>query len=247
MDVNAPLPKYYQIQEKLREQISTLTEGDLIPPEPVLCEFFGASRITVRKAVDGLVAEGLLKRVQGKGTFVTHPKFTQKPRERFVNQITGFYGDMTSRGYTVGTRVLEQEIIQPSKQVAEKLELNAGDKVIKIVRLRFVDGQANHIVTTYLPLMLFQGVEESDLSEGSLYTLLREKYHVKFKRARLITEASSCTEEEAKLLDYEFSAPILVIYSQVFDPAGKPIVYGFSRLRADQSQIEFEVIAEEPR
>jgi len=55
--------------------------------------------------------------------------------------------------------------------------------------------------------------------------------------------AAACTAEEAGLLNYVVSAPSLVVYSQGFDPDGKPIIYGFSRLRADQSQVEFEVIA----
>ena len=243
MQRNIPLPKYYRIQEKLRDQIAQMNESEMIPSEAELCRFFDASRITIRKAIDGLVQEGLLQRVQGKGTIVTRPKFSEKPRERFVNQITGFYGDMSSRGYRVGTKVLEQKVVQPEQQVAEKLLLNPVDNVIKIVRLRFVNEMPNHIVTTFLPHKLYPGVENSDLSQGSLYTLLREKYGAQLKRARLVVEAAACTAEEAGLLNYVVSAPILVVYSQVFDPDGKPIIYGFSRLRADQSQVEFEVIA----
>ncbi len=243
MATQAPVPKYYQIQEKLRDQLASLEEGDPIPSEQELCEYFDVSRITIRKALEGLVHEGLLQRIQGKGTFVSRPRYAQKPRERFVSQITGFYGDMTSRGYRVGTKVLEQKVVRPNRQVAEKLELDPGDKVIKIVRLRYVNEQPNHIVTTFLPWKRFAGVEKSDLSQGSLYTLLREKYNAQLKKARFVVEASSCREDEALLLNYHESAPILVIDSQVFDPSGHPFIYGFSRLRSDQSQVEFEVIS----
>ncbi len=245
--IQAPIPKYYQIQEKLRDHIASLKEGDLIPSEPELCELFQVSRITVRKAIDGLVREGLLQRVQGKGTFVTQPRFVQKPRERFVNQITGFYGDMTSRGYKVGTKVLEQTLIPPNRELMEKLALTRREKVIKIVRLRYVNDQPNHIVTTFLPYKRFPGVESSDLSEGSLYTLLRERYQAKLMRARFVVEASSCTEEEVALLNIPPASPILLVYSQVFDPEDHPFIYGFSRLRADQSQVEFEVIARQTK
>ena len=237
-----PIPKYFQVQELLREQIANLTEGEIIPSEAELCKLYSASRITIRKAIEGLVQQGFLVRIQGKGTFVARPKFTEKPRERFVSQITGFYGDMTSRGYRVGTRVLEQEVILPDTALREKLNLSPTDKLIKIVRLRFVNDQPHHIVNTFLPYKFFAGVEVVNLNEGSLYTLLRERYQVQMARARFIVEASTCNELEAELLNYPFSAPILVVFSQVFDPSGSPLIYGFSRLRADQSQMEFEVI-----
>jgi len=239
---NPPLPKYFQVQELLREQIAGLPEGEIIPSEAELCKLYGASRITVRKAIEGLVQQGFLVRIQGKGTFVTRPKISEKPRERFVSQITGFYGDMTSRGFEVGTRVLEQEIIHPDTNLRDKLNLEPTDKVIKIVRLRFVNHQPHHIVNTFLPNKYFAGVENVDLNQGSLYALLREKYKAELAKARFIVEASSCNELEAELLNYPLSAPILVVFSQVFDPSGIPIIYGFSRLRADQSQMEFEVI-----
>lgn len=243
----APVPKYYQVQEELRDRIVQMKEGDPIPSELELCRLFQVSRITVRKAVDGLVQEGLLQRVQGKGTYVAHPRFVQKPRERFVNQINGFYGDMTSRGYKVGTKVLEQTLIYPNRELIEKLLLSHRERVIKIVRLRYVNDQPNHIVTTFLPYKRFPGVEKSDLSEGSLYTLLREQYQAELVRARFVVEASSCAEDEAALLNIPVSSPVLLVYSQVFDPEDHPFIYGFSRLRADQSQVEFEVVTHRAR
>lgn len=237
-----PVPKYFQVQEILRQKVLNLSEGDQIPPELELCQMFQVSRITVRKAIEGLVQEGLLVTIQGKGTFVARPKFAEKPRERFVNQITGFYGDMTSRGYQVSTQVLEQTLVFPDKVLIEKLKTEPDQRLIKIVRLRFVNEYPHHIVTTFLPHGRFGGVENCDLREGSLYALLRERYNAQLASARFVVEASTCSEIEAGLLNYPLAAPILVVYSQVFDPSGTPIIYGFSRLRADQSQMEFEVL-----
>lgn len=239
---NPPIPKYFQVQEILRQKVLNLSEGDQIPSELELCQMFQVSRITVRKAVEGLVQEGMLVTIQGKGTYVAKPKFVEKPRERFVNQITGFYGDMTSRGYQVGTQVLEQSLVFPDKVLIEKLKTEPDQRLIKIVRLRLVNEYPHHIVTTFLPHNLFSGVERYDLREGSLYTLLRERYNAQLASARFVVEASSCSEIEAGLLNYSLAAPILVVSSQVFDPNGVPIIYGFSRLRADQSQMEFEVL-----
>jgi GntR family transcriptional regulator len=237
-----PIPKYFQVQEILRQRVLDLSEGDQIPTESELCQIFNVSRITIRKAIEGLVQEGLLVTIQGKGTYVARPKFSEKPRERFVNQISGFYGDMTSRGYQVKTQVLEQSLVFPDNVLLEKLRVTPEQRIIKIVRLRFVNEFPHHIVTTFLPHNLFAGVEKANLQQGSLYALLREKYSAQLASARFVVEASTCNEIESQLLDYPLAAPILVVYSQVFDPGGNPIVYGFSRLRADQSQMEFEVL-----
>src|SRR5260370_26965890 len=156
---------------------------------------YSVSRTIVRKALDHLTQEGLLYRIQGKGTFVAPPKL----RERFVQQAAGIYEDMASRGVTIRTQVLEQAVVPASKLVAPPLQLSVGSLVIKLVRLRFVEDEPLLISTTFLPYRLFPGLENEDLSHVSLYAVMREKYGVQLGHGTRLVEAVPSTEEEAEL------------------------------------------------
>jgi len=245
MNANPPLPKYYRIQEDLRDMISDWEEGKIIPSEKELCKKYSVSRITIRRAINNLVQEGLLHKIQGKGTFVTKPSFRREHRERLVHEIKGFYGDMNSRGFEVGSEVLENRVMDPPKEAAGPLRLHLDDKVFELVRLRFVNQQPHHIVYTYLPMKKFPGIDTYDFSRGSLYSILRRDYEAKLIRARYLAEASLVTEREVKLLGIEPGSPMLVIYSTVYDQENVPVVFGYSRHRADKGQIEFEVVTTE--
>jgi GntR family transcriptional regulator len=204
---------------------------------------YGVSRITVRRAVSDLVQEGLLERVQGKGTFVTTPGFVHKHRERLVREIKGVFGDMTSRGFTVTSKVLEKSISTAVSEVMEQLHLELGDAVFKIVRLRYVNGQPDHIVVTYIPYEMVPDIELYDFDEASLYGILRQDYGVILGRARYLVEADLATSREVELLEIAEGSPMLVIYSTIYGEDGGPIVFGYSRHRADKGQVEFEVEA----
>jgi GntR family transcriptional regulator len=241
-DDHPPVPKYYRVQEDLREKISEWDEGEMIPSEKELCEMYSVSRITVRRAIKNLVQDGWLDRIQGKGTFVTKPTFRREHRERLVREIKGFFEDMSSRGFDVGSEVLESKITDPTQKNLGPFRLPTDGMVFALVRLRFVNGQPHHIVYTYLPVKRFPGIETYDFSQGSLYSILRREYGATLKRARYLAEASIVTEREIKLLGIEPGSPMLVIYSTVYNEEGVPIVFGYSRHRADKGQIEFEVV-----
>ena len=235
-----PAPKYFQLEETLREQIAAWEIDHPIPSEPELCRAYSVSRTTVRKALDDLVREGLLYRVQGKGTFVAPPKL----RERFAQRTAGFYEDMVSRGFTVRTRVLEQTVVRASKRVASELELPAGDKVVKWVRLRSIGNDPILISTSFVSQRRFPDIEDEDLTEVSLYALLREKYGVHLARGTRLVEVSFCTEEEAGLLRVSPGAPLLVLTGTMYDTEGQPVEFGVARHRGDRSQLEIEVVTD---
>src|SRR5260221_1333891 len=97
-------PRYHQLIKIIREQCAAAEPGQLIPTEQEMCQMYSVSRTTVRKALDHLTQEGVLYRIQGKGTFIARPKL----RERFVQQAVGIYEDMAVRGVFLCTRDLAQ-------------------------------------------------------------------------------------------------------------------------------------------
>ncbi len=234
-------PKYLAVREHLRRRVSGLAEHSLLPPEPVLCEEYGVSRITLRRAVDGLVADGHLVREQGRGTYVTRPAIRHEYRESFVHRIAGFHSVMTEQGATVGTTVLSQQVVLAPTAVAAELTLGSAEEVVELVRLRSVDGVPNHVVHSFLPAEDYPKAASEDFGHGSLYGFLRREYQADLAHARIVVDVGTAGSEEAEVLQVSAGSPLLVVRTTVRDTAGHPLVHSFSRLRPDVSQVEFEV------
>ena len=234
-------PKYHSVREHLRRRVSALPEHTLLPPEPQLCAEYGVSRITLRRAVDGLVADGHLVREQGRGTFVTRPAIRHEYRESFVHRIAGFTSVMTEQGAQVGTTVLTQRVVPAPTSVARELALEVADDVVELVRLRSVDGAPNHVAHSFLPAARYPKVAEQDFSEGSLYEFLRREYQADLAHASIVVDVGTAAPDEADLLRVVAGSPLLVVRTTVHDSDGHPLVHSYSRLRPDVSQVEFEV------
>lgn len=141
--------KYVTVREHLRELIADgLPVGAPIPSERELCEQFGVSRMTVRQAVDALVVEGALERVQGRGTFVAQPKVDLQLR------LTPFEEEMRRRGMEPGTTVLRAERTQPPADVAAALERTPAEEVYHLLRIRLADGTPMALEETWVPAIL---------------------------------------------------------------------------------------------
>src|SRR5215217_9713202 len=131
IDHQSPVPKYSQLREILLDLVETELDADQsIPSERELSSRFGLSRMTARQAVEHLVSEGRLYRVQGKGTFVARPKIDMPLR------LTSFTEDMRARGLTPGSRDLDRRRIPASAAVARELNIDTGDLIYVIERLR---------------------------------------------------------------------------------------------------------------
>jgi GntR family transcriptional regulator len=234
----SPTPKYHLLKEALREQIATWETDHPIPSEPELCKLYAVSRTTVRKALDDLAHEGLLYRVQGKGTFVALPKL----KERYAQRTAGFYEDMTSRGLKIRTRVLEQAVVKPNKRVAGELQLPAGDKVIRLARVRSIGNDPILISTSYVSQRLFPGIAAADMTEVSLYGLLRDQYGVQLGRGTRLVEVALASDEDAAHLKLKPHSPVLLVTGTMYDTDGEPVEFGTARHRWDRSQLEIEVV-----
>ena len=234
-------PKYLAVREHLRRRVTALPEQTLLPPEPVLCAEYGVSRITLRRAVDGLVADGHLVREQGRGTFVSRPGIRHEYRESFVHRIAGFHSVMTEQGAQVGTTVLSQRVVPAAPAIAAELGIPTADDVVELVRLRSVDGLPNHVSRSFVVADRYPKAATEDFGHGSLYEFLRREYQADLAHARLVVDVGTAAADEAEVLDVTTGSPLLVVRTTVRDSSGRPLVHSFSRLRPDVSQVEFEV------
>ena len=135
LDPKASQPLYQQLQRAIREAIETrvLAPDDALPAERQIAADLAVSRITVRKAIDGLVEEGLLVRRQGSGNFVA------SRIEKNFAKLTSFSEDMRSRGRTPKSVWLKRAEGQVTPEEALTLKLSPGAPVYRFHRLRFAD------------------------------------------------------------------------------------------------------------
>lgn len=161
-------PIYIQMATTLRAQIvgGQIKTGEALPSERDLCAIMGASRVTVRKAIELLIEEGLLSRRQGSGTFVT-------PRIQAPGSfLTSFSEDAEARGDALGTRWILKQIDNAGDEEIRLLELDAGTKIVRLIRVRLAGGEALAIENAVVPAAM---LPDLDAIGSSLYKALAER------------------------------------------------------------------------
>lgn len=199
------------MKEQLRHeiQIGRWQPGEQIPTESQLCQQFEVSRVTVRLALSSLVQEGLLHRIQGKGTFVAQPKFVQ---EHF--RLKSFSNSMRELGHQPSLRPIAQMVIRADHALAANLGIPSGSRVTEVVRVRMVDDEPFAVESLLVPYNLAPGLEEEDLTHA-VFLLLMEKYGVILAGAKKFIEAVPIDEYESKLLGVKVGWPALLIERKI--------------------------------
>ncbi|MFO7171963.1 MAG: GntR family transcriptional regulator [Bacillota bacterium] len=240
LDPASPVPIYAQVAAILERYIDEggLQPGDLFPTEMELMEIFGVSRATVRQAVDRLVQKGRLQRRRGKGTFVQAPKVTGELP--FLMSLTD---EMALRGIQVRGQVIRAEWVRPSPEVRAELNLEEGEMVLELERVRWAGDLPLFYSISYLPR--WTGLEPTDPLDGSLYHLLRVKSGIRPATGTLIIEAGAANAEEARWLQMKQGQPVLRNRRVIFDPAGRAIEYVRGTFPADRYQHRLTIVSKE--
>ena len=238
LDKDSPLPLYHQLKKVIEEHIDSQEwlPGMRLPSERELCDQFQVSRITVRQAITELVNAGRLNRHQGIGTFVASPRIEQN-----LTHLVGFTQDMQARGKRPGSRIIEQKALPAPPHIARALQIQSGDSMVMLKRLRLTDGEPMAIEIAYLPGSICDGLAEEDMHDRSLYKLLMTKYHVFPSRAEQQLQAIACPAPEAQLLGIAKGSPVLHIYRLSFSPEGRPVEYTESYYRGDRYVFQVEL------
>ncbi|MDI6823660.1 MAG: GntR family transcriptional regulator [Bacillota bacterium] len=241
LDQNSVLPLYYQLKEVLREEIEggAYRPGDLLPSERELCARYGVSRITVRQAVLDLVREGLLERRRGKGTFVRRPKVE--------DDLLGFYDftrRMRDKGKEQTVRLLAVETVQ-SKGAASWLNLEASEPLVRVTRLRIIDGEPLILERAFFPVRYFPGLEKKDFSAAPIYYhLITEEYGFTVVRARKYIEPVLLDRFEAGVLGVKKGAPGLLLVRITYGKGEIPISLNKWLVRGDRCRHYIELSAD---
>lgn len=230
---DSPVPLYYQIESILSKWISkNLKPGDMLPTEKELCEAFGVSRIVIRQALNDLASRGVIKRRRGIGTVVIRPKIN----EYLVSRLTGFYADMKSQGLEPTTKVLSKRLIKANELLAYYLDLNIGDEIIELQRLRFVKDEPILIVISYIPWKFCPDLLDEELENRSLYEIFETKYGIELVWGERTIEAISANSEDAKLLWIDRGSPLIFLRSITYTHNNVPVEYYEAKHRADRTR-----------
>lgn len=240
LDLNSPLPLYYQLKAYILDQIASgaWKPGERIPSESEIGAGFKISRTTTRQAIGELVNEGVLNRRHGVGTFVALPRI-----EKRITKLTGFTQDMHARGLKPSSRVLDKEVIEAPAATIKRLCLPQNERIIFIKRLRLADDEPMGIDIVSYPFRQFSGLLEEDLAGNSLYDLLQTKYNMTPTRSEMALRATACLPEYARYLEIPRLSPVLQIERTTFDQEDRPFEQVLAFYRGDRYIFDIELSA----
>lgn len=240
VDPNNPIPKYLQISTWLKEaiQIGRYPLGEKIPSEVELARMCRVNRNTLRQAIAELTKNGLLTKKKGKGTFVTASE--PSALKHHLNRISSFGHELSAAGVQERTRLISKGIEDPSERIANALTLSPDSKVIAIRRLRTGDDIPIIHEETYLPVDLFDGILEMDLT-GSMYEIFTNAFKTVLARCEQTITAVNLNGEIAQSLQLKKGAAALFMESVTYNDNNMPIEFLCGYFRGDKYAFAVEL------
>jgi GntR family transcriptional regulator len=233
------MPYYAQLRELLEADIrgGRLEVGAQLPSEAELCGDYDVSRTVVRQALMELANEGLIIRVKGKGSFVARPKVD----EHLAQNLVGLADEVSARGQHLENQILVFEQQLPPEHIAENLGLGSQETVVRLDRLRFINGEPWVVTATYLPHSLCAALLDHDMRHRSLYATMEEELGLVVDHGRRTIEAALAGQERGALLGIEPAAPVLLLRSIGYLADGRPIEYFVAWHRGDRSRFDVDL------
>ncbi len=227
LDGASPTPLYLQLQKVIEQWLGAgkLKADEALPSERDLARQLGISRVTVRKALAGLVEKGILVQRWGSGTFIAPATRVEQP----LSRLSSFTDDMLTRGLTPGARLLERSTGPASPSESMALGLSPGDHVSRLKRLRLAGGTPMAIEQAVVPARF---LPDPHVVDRSLYAALNA-LGFSPRRALQRLHAVLLNAEQALLLDVAMGSPALYIERRSFLESGDPVEFTASYYRGD--------------
>ncbi|AWM85827.1 GntR family transcriptional regulator [Microvirga sp. 17 mud 1-3] len=240
LDEGNPTPLYLQLQQSIEEAVrkGTIKADDALPGERDLAKQLGVSRVTVRKAITGLVKKGVLVQRWGSGTFIAPQMRLEQP----LSRLSSFTDDMSARGLPSSAILLSRSVGQASPNELMALGLSPGDQVSRVNRLRLANGIPMAIEHAVVPSRF---LPDPSLVKQSLYAVLHEQ-GVTPTRALQRLHAVLLSDEQASLLQVPTQSPALYIERRSFTGSGEPVEFTSSYYRGDAYDFVAELTISPP-
>lgn len=237
-DLQPGTPRHEQISAWLREEIESgaFSPDERLPSENDICRRFDVSRVTVRRALQTLEADGLIYRRQGLGSFVQDRRVHQR-----LVRLTDFAQDMEREGLDAASRVLWQGEEPCPDSVAPWLDEDPGAPVFRVDRLRLGDGVPVALDRTWLPRPYGRLLDDHDLTHDTLYGILEERYGIPVLSGRYRISAVAAQDEVACPLQVADGAPLLFIERLSRTAGDRPVYVQHRFYRSDRVAYELEL------
>jgi GntR family transcriptional regulator len=225
---------YIQLKRDLSDAISRgdYKPHDRLPSQRLLSEQYDLSHMSVRRAINELIAEGVIYSVQGQGLYVAKPK-----QDAELGPLYSFTEDMALRGMKASSRVLMAEIIGASTSLAWTLKVAVGAPIVHLRRLRLADNEPMAVQSTFLPHQLVPELLKQDIEHGSLFQILRGHYDLRLLDGDTAAEAALADEEIASLLGLSLPSALLITEQITYLENGQPIEFARSIYRGDRYRL----------
>ncbi|MGA2327207.1 MAG: GntR family transcriptional regulator [Bryobacteraceae bacterium] len=239
LDKRGPVPLYHQLKTILHDRIREghWKPGEQLPTEDRLVAQFGVSKATVRQALRDLSEAGLVRREQGRGTFVSNSKIQFGPR-----QLSSFTEEMRDSGLHAESRVLEKQMVPASAEIAAKLQVAEGTGLFLLRRLRLAGGEPMGLQTVHIPSAFVPGIADVDFGAASLYETLEKRFGLAPDHASQRHFATAVDGNTAGLLKVSVGAPALGGERLTFLRGGQPLELTYSIMRGDRYQIQLSLV-----
>lgn len=226
------LPVFNQLSEDLRKQIESgqLRPGDMIPSESQLGSIYGASRMTVRRGLALLVADGLIETVHGKGNFVAQPKLNQAT---LIFEDNNFFNKNGLKFKLLGIKRVEAD-----DQTAAKLNLQVGTKVFELKRLIYGDNRLLAIDKKFLPYLKGKPIVENEIEYAAFPEMVAKHHDTVIDKIEVQISATTFESEEAQLLDVAPGHPALRVIQVIYAKNEKPLGMSKVTYRADMYELK---------
>lgn len=214
-----------------------LHPGCKLPGEIKLAEQYGVSRVTVRRAMEGLREAGMVERRPGLGTVVL-----EQPMDATVMtaSVASLLPNMVKMSQTSRVRLLEFSYMRPPEAVRESLCLEARERVQRSVRVRLADDKPFSYLTTHVPEHIALHYTEADLASTPLFALL-ERSGVKVDHASQAISATLATHDVAAALDVSVGSPLIALTRVVYDAQGRGVEHLAALYRPDRYRIQIDL------
>lgn len=211
-----------------------LAAGSRLPSESDMGKQYGVSRITVRQALAELQSEGLVRTINGRGSFVSASHSRQ-----VASPFVGVLESMRKRGHRVHARLVSHRNIVVPAAVALALDVPRGSKVGAITVVRYRDDKAFAIGTTYVDTELANRLAAENLVDQDISEVLTARLGVRVAKTRVRAQAAAATAAIARTLERKTGSPVLRILTTSFDYEDRPTTY--SETQCDPEVMDYRV------
>jgi GntR family transcriptional regulator len=236
-------PLFRYLEQTLKAQIASgeLSPGSRLRSEEELAASYGMARMTARRAIEALVADGFLVRRRGVGTFVSDHRFEYRPASLF-----SFSRAMESQGVKVSTRLLGMYLCISDPDTHKSLGVGPQVQILCIKRLRLVNDEPVAINTSFVRPELYDTLDVEHLVSLPIGECIRRAGHGELASSQDYLEGRPATKEEAYLLETPDRAPVLIVFGTEFDTTGKALLVSNATYRADRFRFVLGATAREP-